>query len=123
MSVDECVQNAEVFIQSQGTCLLLFDVKGSKDFNTNNLMSKLSFMMKDLNQRFEEYFPEHELAAYSRKEKGFQFLLGDGSWTGINSAEIIPEVIRYQRKKYSDIPLYWGVARDGYDRDGMKIIQ
>lgn len=124
MSVDECIQNVENFIGSRGACLLLFDVRGSRNFeNPKNLVDILSQMMKDINQKFGKYFPEHELAAYSRKEKGFQFLLGDGSWTGINSANIIGEIVDYQMKNYPNIHLYWGVAKDGYDDERIKIVK
>ena len=80
-------------------------------------------MMEDLNAKFSEYFPENSLATYTRREKGFEFLLGDGSWAGINSAEIIPKIIHYQEKNYQEIKLYWDVARDGFDKKGVKIVK
>jgi hypothetical protein len=124
MSLDLCVKLAEDYIAHQGMCLLLFDVKESRKFeHPAKLMQRLSSMMEDLNQKFEPYFPEHNLAACSRKEKGFQFLLGDGSWTAINSASIIPKIINYQSKNYPNIPLYWAVAKDGYDRERTKIVR
>lgn len=122
MSIDECVKNAETFIQNNGICLLLFDVKGSSNYdNPTDLINRLYDMMKDLNKKFGKYFPEHKLAVSFRKEKGFKFLLGDASWTGINSADVIPEIISYQKNKYPDIDLYWGVAIDGYDEERTKI--
>lgn len=47
----------------------------------------------------------------------------DGSWAGINNAEVIPKIIDYQRTEYFDVPLYWGVARDGYDARGTRIVK
>lgn len=83
MSVGECVQNAEIFIRDQGVCLLLFDVKGSRNFeNSNDLVTRLLGMMKDLNIRFKDNFPEHNLAVNSRIECGFQYLLGMGLGQG-----------------------------------------
>lgn len=122
MSVDECVRNAEVFISRHGLCLLIFDVRGSSGFeDKNSLISRLHLMMDDLNERFYGYFPENNLAVYSRREQGFQFLFGDASWAGINSSDVIPDIIKYQKEKYPDIPLYWGVARNGYDEENTKI--
>jgi len=124
MSVDRCVRNAKDFIKNQGACLLLFDVKKSESFkNSSELVNSLLSMMEDINQEFGGFFPENNLAVYSRKEKGFQFLLGDGSWAGINRPDIIPRVIEYQKNKYPDIPLYWSVARDGYDKENVKIVK
>jgi len=114
MSVDECVEAAHELIAKKGKCLLLFDVKNSRNASTE-LMKRVKFMMEDLNQRFDRYFPEHTLAAYKRKEKGFMIQLGDGSWAAINSEKIIPEIVNYQKAKYPDIELYWGVAENGYD--------
>ena len=33
---------------------------------------------------------------------------------GINSAEVIPEIITYQKQHYSHILLHWEVVEDGY---------
>ncbi len=122
LTIDECVKKAGMYISKYGMCLLLFDVKGSKDFpDKRQLIEKLLVMMKDLNAEFGDYFPENDLAVESRKEKGFCCLLGDASWAGINNAEIIPKIIEYQENKYSDIPVYWGVAKDGYDKEGVAL--
>ncbi len=124
MSLETCVSKAKEFISENKVCLLLFDMVGSSKIkDKKGLVNRLSSMMKDLNETFKDYFPEHELAVYTRKERGFPFLLGDGSWTGINSAEIIPKIIEYQKKNYPDIPLYWAVARDGYDKENVKIVR
>ncbi len=123
MSLEQCINSAREIISQQGKCLLLFDVKDSKSKDRQELGEHLEEMMKDLNQKFQAYFPEHNLAVYSRKEKGFQFLLGDGSWTAINSAEIISLIIKYQREKYPLLILYWGVAKDGYDEPHVRIVK
>lgn len=123
-SIEECVKKAKKYIQKKGICLFLFDVKDSrKACNRNELNNLLIKMMEDLNFKFEEYFPENYLATYTRKEKGFEILLGDGSWAGINNAEIIPKIIDYQKIEYPDIPLYWGVAKNGWDTEGTKIVK
>ena len=124
MSIDECVELADNFIRNQGMCLLCFDVKNSRGFkDSKELVKRLNHMMNDINQNFANYFPEQCLANYVRVEKGFQTLLGDGSWAGINSSEIIPKIIEYQKNKYSNIPLYWGVARDGFDCERIKLLR
>jgi len=124
MTLDECLIKAEKFISENEKCLLLFDVVNSKTSSNRNQLNKdLQIMMSDLNQKFENYFPEHDLAVYNRTEKGFTYLLGDGSWTGINSVEIIPKIIEYQKINFPFILLYWSVAKNGYDEENLKIVR
>jgi len=124
LTIDECVEKAEEIISQQGQCLLLFDVKGSRKVpDRNKLTLDLIEMIKDISTQFDEYFPENTLAVYGRQEKGFMHLLGDASWTGINSSEAIPKIVQYQRENYPEIPLAWGVAIDGYDQEGMKLVK
>lgn len=124
MSLEDCIKISKKLISKRGICLLLFDVKNSKEFKDRNELNKqLKYMMKDLNTKFDVYFPENNLAVYNRKEKGFEILLGDGSWAGINSAEKIKEIIEYQKKTYPDIPLSWGIAKDGWDKKQLEIVR
>lgn len=128
LSIEECVDKAREYITDQGICLLLFDVKGSRKVkDRNNLQNRLKIMIQDLNFRFSDYFPENSLASpilgASTNEKGFQVLLGDGSWAGINHADIIPEICDYQKTNYPDIPVYWGVAKDGFDDENMGLVK
>jgi len=121
LSIDDCIEKAKEYIDTNGTCLFLFDVKGSKKLDPHEMFYTLRTMMADLNDKFAPYLPENDLAVYDRKETGFVFLLGDASWAGINSADVIRPIVEYQQKHYPGLPLYWGVARDGYDREGTKI--
>jgi len=124
LSIDECVKRADELISKNGVCLLLWDVKGSSKFeDRNKLQIDLFAMMKDLNKKFSEYFPKNTLATMIREEIGFWGPLGDGSWAGINSARIIPEIINYQKENYPNIPLYWGIAEDGWDKEGLKVVK
>jgi len=124
LSLEECVEKARKFIFKYGSYLLLFDVKNSRKFeDRQKLNGDLVKMMKDLNEKFGEYLPENNLAVPSRKEKGFEVLLGDGSRAGINSPAIAEEIINYQKREYPEIPLYWEIAKDGYDEEGTKIVR
>jgi hypothetical protein len=115
LTVEECIKKARKYIKKYGVCLLWFDVVRSRDFpDATKLVQRLKAAMKSLNYKFGKHFPKNNLAVMFRAEKGFQVLHGDCSWVGIDNAEIIPEIIRYQKEKYPDIPLWWGVAKDGY---------
>ena len=130
LTIDECVKRAEKFIASQGICLLLYDIKGSrKMYNRENIKGslnltaeefaqKIEYMKEILNTKFSEYMPENNLRIGGGKlEKGFQIYRGDSAVAGINSAEIIPEIVNYQKQMFPDIPLYWSVAKDLFDHD------
>lgn len=126
LSVDECLKKADKYIQNNNQCLFLFDVKGSKKYESDQrdeLQKRLFILINDLNIKFDEYFPENCLATPTRKEKGFFSLLGDGSWVGINNSEVIPKIIDVLNKDYSDISFNFGVAKDGFDQEGLKIIK
>jgi hypothetical protein len=123
MSVEECVEKAEKLISKHGICLLLFDVKNSRGFaDREKLRINLLNMMKDLNEKFRDYFPENNLTSPT-KRKGFEDLLGDGSWAGIDFPYAIEEIINYQKEAYPKIELYWGIAKDGFDEEGIKIVK
>ena len=123
-SIDECVAKAEQFIKKKGICLLLFDVQYSRYVqDRQKLQEELMTMIKDINSRFDKYFPENYLATPTRLEKGFEVLLGDGAGAGISSAEVILQIVKYQQENYPHIPLYWDVARDGFDTENTEIIR
>ena len=75
-------------------------------------------MKESLNTKFSEYMPENDLDFKTIFKKGFQIQGGDAAVAGINSAEIIPEIVNYQKEMFPDVPVYWSVARDGFDKEG-----
>jgi hypothetical protein len=124
VSIEECVRKARKYIKEQGICLLLFDVKDSRKYkNRESLRKLLCEMTERLNYKFAKYFPENDLRCANKKEKGFEFLFSDSSLAGINSAEIIPEIVNYQKREYSEVTLHWNVAKDGWDDEGIEIIK
>ena len=115
MTLEECVSEASRLISKNGVCLLSFDVVDSRNSpDRAQLQLDLFDLAADLNKEFEEYLPENDLAIYTVMEKGFKSFLGDQSWAGISSTEIIPEIIEYQKQHYPHILLYWEVVEDGY---------
>ncbi|HPS40766.1 MAG TPA: hypothetical protein PLQ50_02040 [Candidatus Woesebacteria bacterium] len=123
LPIEECVAKAQKYIEENGVCLFLFDVKESKKYpDRQALQKKLFLLIQDLNQQFAQYFPENSLATCTRKEKGFCNLLGDGSWVGINDALVIPMIANYVKENYPDLSLYYGVAKNGYDQ-ATKIVK
>lgn len=127
MSIDECVSKAQEYISINGQCLLLFDMIGSKKYDSyetrNPLQKRLIAMTKDITEKFSDNFPLSNINCLVRYEKGFEFLLGDGSWAAIDDASVIPKIAEYQKEKYPDIPLRWGVAIDGFHEEGIKIVK
>jgi len=119
LTVEECVKKARKYIKKYEMCLLWFDVVRSRDFpDATKLVYRLKAMMKDLNYKFSDYLPKNNLAVMIRTEKGFSRLFRfDSSYAAINNAEIILEIVKYQKEQYPDIPLWWGIAKDGYKKE------
>ena len=124
MSIEDCISRAEKIISKHGICLLLFDVVGSRNYNDRNaLQIELKKFMHSINKKFSIYLPKNNLATLSKDEKGFQYLLGDSSWAGINSAKIIKDIINYQKENFPNFSLYWAVAKDRYDNIGISLVK
>lgn len=126
ISVEECVKKAESLIKKNGTCLFLFDVKGSKKYSIEGrqkLQYQLIDMITGINTEFDEYFPQNNLALLVEEEKGFNSLLGDGSWVGINNSAVIPKITDYIKKNYSNIEFHFNVAKDGFDEKALKTVK
>ena len=52
LTIEECVRRAKKFIDSQGVCLLLYDIKGSRNFEVNKFIQKRREMQESLNNKF-----------------------------------------------------------------------
>ena len=118
LTIDECVRRAKEFIDDQGVCLLIYDIKGSRNFEINEFVKKRLEMKERLNNKFSKNMPENDLDFRTIFKKGFQIQRGDAAVAGINSAEIIPEIVNYQKEMFPDVPLYWSVAKNGFDKKG-----
>ena len=124
ISIEQCISKAENYIKENGMCLFLFDVKNSRNYpNRQELQEKLNKIIYNLNYEFDQYFPENNLATHIRTEKGFYSLLGDGSWVGINNAEVIPKITEYLKENCSEVSFHYNVAKDGWDDKAMKTIK
>ncbi len=121
LPIDECVRRASRYISEQGMCLLLFDVKGSRNFPESYCMEKkLEEMADDINCKFSGYLPENSLAG--KLGKGFSIFRGDSGIGCINSVDAVREISDYQKARYGEISLYWSVAKDSDDREGFSWI-
>jgi len=122
--IEACIEKARQLIEQNGICLFIFDVKRSGSFsNRHALQISLESLLQGLNTEFDEFFPEHSIAVSTRTEKGFAHLLGDGSWAGINSSEVIPRIVSYSESHYPEISFHYNVAKDGYDEDGTRTLK
>ncbi len=124
VSVDECIKKADKYINQNGSCLFLFDVKDSRvNPNRQQLQEQLINLMAVLNTEFEQYLPENNLMVSVRQEKGFSSLFGDGSWAGINNSQVIEKIIDFIHQKMPSVEFYFDVAQHGYDSPNLKIVK
>lgn len=123
LSINDCVKKADKYIKKNGVCLLLLDVKGSSKYkNPDELTANMMKMVKELNAKFEQYLPENYLTARYREKNGFSITHGDAIWAEINNSEVIMETKKYLDENYSQIAFYWGIAKDGWDKEGLSVI-
>lgn len=121
ISIEECIEKANKYIEKNGTCLFVMDLKNST--SSTNASERLNQLIADLNSMFEENMPENDLRAKSVYHKGFVRVLGDGLLAGINDSRVIEESANYIDEAYSDLSFYYNVAVDGYDEEAIKTIK
>ncbi|MDD4106470.1 MAG: hypothetical protein PHX84_00805 [Candidatus Shapirobacteria bacterium] len=124
VSIEECIKKADKYIKNNGSCLFLFDVKGSRIHpNRQQLQEQLIDLMANLNSEFEQYLPENNLMISPRFEKGFSSILGDASWAGINNSEVIVKIVDFIHQKMPTVEFHFDVAQHGFDSPNLKIIK
>jgi len=122
LSIDECVRRAEKLIAQQGICVLAMDVKGSYEHLQSNaelFSERLYHLVSDLNSRFREYLPENKIITCD-EEQGFKRIRGDQIIGGVNSAKAVKLIYDYLTENYADLPMYWSIAKDGWDDEGFS---
>lgn len=124
ISIEKCIEKSQRIIDKNGICLFLMDVAGSKRFtDRQELQNRLLSLTHELNNEFDQYFPENKLATCTRTEKGFSFFIGDGTWAGINNSEVISKIVDYSTNNYPDISFHYNVAVDGWDEEGTRVVK
>lgn len=124
LSIEACVKKADELIAAQGVCLFLLDIINSRQHPDRvHMRQRLIQLADELNERFVEHLPENNLAHIQRHEAGFVYFFGDSTWAGIDNSGVIPPIAEYAQTHYPDIPLRFGVAKDGHDREGMRTVK
>lgn len=123
LPINKCVEKANNYISQYGLCVLVFDVvcSGKAGDDREKLRIDLDAMIENINSGFERYLPENSIIISTKKSKGFEIVCGDAGCGTVNSEKAVEEIIKYQRKNYKSIKLRWGIAKDGYDKEGMRI--
>lgn len=126
MTPELCYERAVEIISKNGVCLLLMDLVGSSKMEErfrSDVFDRYSDLLTRLNEEFEDYLPANKLVNGSREDKGFVFALGDAAAAAINSPHVVNEVIEIVNNEYPDIPLRYGVAEDGWDEEGVRLVK
>lgn len=121
ISIEACTEKANLYIEQNGECLFVLDLKKSRENNNNSV--RLDELLEDLNTMFDEHLPHNQLRTQHAEDRGFMRILGDGILAGISSSQVIPEAAEYIEGHYSDLDFYYNVAVDGYDEDGIRTIK
>lgn len=126
LDLDYLLEKASNFIDEcpEKQCLLLFDLVGSKQYDSRSeLQQDLKAMTSYFNSKFAECFPTSNIGNLVDYQKGFQYILGDGSWAVINDPTTAKNIIEYHDGRFPHIPVRWNVARDGFDNDNIEIVR
>ena len=125
ISIEQCILKAQKYIDEQGVCLFLYDVKGSKKYSPidrQSLQKNLIKIKNELNIKFSEYFPTNTLRCLVEEDTGATIMGGDGCLIGINNAEVIPKIVDYLKENCPEASFHYNVAKDGWD-DAIKTVK
>ena len=124
MTLEECTDRANRFIGRNGICLLLLDVQNASQYYYTSTMHQFyenfQQLLAGLNTNFAEYMPPNDLLAYGQEYAGFRTVIGDSAGAGINSSEVIPDIMAYTN---DILPCYFAVGEDGFDREATKLVK
>lgn len=123
---EQCYERAAEIIERNGVCLFLFDLVGSsslKEADRERVFGRYAQLLQELNDKLEAYLPETTLVNGVDARKGFHFALGDGAIGAINHPEAVGKILAISEEQYRDVPLRYGVAEDGWDRDAIRLIK
>ncbi len=126
LTLDECLEKAARLIEENGICMFIVDIKGSTNYGTESnvdYFKELFRFTKEVSEKYDSLFPVNHLSiGPSRTEKGFEYGLGDARWAGVDSIETIKLIHEYKEKNFPNLPLYYGVAADGWS-EGIELIK
>jgi hypothetical protein len=125
LPVDGCVQKAEELIKKNGVCLFLFDMRGSRDYpneKRRELQVQFIDLRDELQTKFGEYFPRHNLSGWLLGETQGVQIIGDGASVGIDNSQIIPEMVNLINQRVLT-SFRFNIAEDCYDEKNMKTVK
>ncbi len=110
------MKKAIEIMKSQEVFLLAYDLVGSKKHpNRKFLMEQQYSLSSELLREFAAVMPSTNINTMIRYEVGFEIIVGDASWAGLNDPQAIPKIIAYTQEHYADIVFRWGVGKDGWE--------
>ena len=121
LTPEKCIEKATAYIAENGACLFLTDLVGSRQASSE-VYQQYDKLLSDLTQLFDDHLPENTLLN-GETEQGFHRVLGDGGVAAIDTSDIIMPIIEYACEQYPDLSLRYGVARDGWDKEGVKLLK
>jgi hypothetical protein len=126
LSHEELIQTAQAILQSADVCLLVCDIVKSRSHEGfPSLLEQQQYFigaLKDVAERFGASLPVNTLRNGVETDRGFVVIAGDAATAGIGDASVIPQILAHLDQHYPKLKLRWSIARDGWDREGMRII-
>jgi hypothetical protein len=124
-SANSLVSRARKILKKRNSFLLVFDVKGSRNWHktlgAEELYKRVDDFCSEINRIFSKNIVSGECSTglYVRK---FSRLVGDGGCGYFDNAAVVGEIISLSKEKLYPIEFWWNVAKDIWDKKNCGII-
>lgn len=119
------IVRARKMLEKQGSFLLVFDIKGCRNWNLTmgekELFRRVDVFCSKVTREYSKYIVRGELNARSHI-KSFRRILGDGGGGYFNDVEVIAKIMALAHKELHPIEFWWNVAQDVWDKKNSGII-
>jgi len=125
-SANSLVARAKKILEKQRSFLLIFDVKGSRNWHetigTTELFARVDAFCRKVNRRFGDHIVHGELSSFNTHLNFFSRIISDGGGGYFNDAETVRKILEFARKELYPIEFWWNVAKDIWDKKNSRII-
>ena len=119
------VRRARKILEKNDSFLLVFDVKGSKNWNATIGLEELYRRVDEFCRKVTKIYKKNIVRGERTGSSYFESfirIIGDGGGGYFNSAEVITEIMALAHKELYPIEFWWNVAEDIWDEENSRII-
>lgn len=122
LSIEQCVERAERILEVSSLCLFQIDLVDSRMDVMGYEHARMQGFIGSVNATFAARLPVYSIARYGVAEQGMAGLVrGDEAYVGVDSPNLIVDIVDFKEIEYPELKLHYGVAVDGWDKDGFSL--